>query len=241
MRSLLLFIYLLLQSSFSHAADTAQVSVKPPVVVRLDSNLLRTRHFDAKQLKAYQNEKAFSYDELAPASESIWERFWKWFWRLVESLFGNETSGKVLKYIVIGAFVALVTFLIVKLAGIELFQFSKKSKALAVPYQEVQENIHEINFNEEIESATAKGNYRLAIRLLYLLSLKKLTDRQLIHWLPEKTNQAYLDEIENEPTKSGFAMLTRQFEYVWYGDFQLNKEAFLTVRLSFEQFNSELR
>lgn len=236
----MLFIYFVFLSSLGNAADTVRVSVKRPAVVRLDSTALHMRQFDAKQLKAYQSERAFNYDELAPASESLWERFWKWFWRLVESLFGNETSGRILKYIVLGAFVALVIFLLVKLAGIELFQFSKKSKALTVPYHEVQENIHEINFNEEIEKATQQGNYRLAIRLFYLLSLKQLTDRQLIHWLPEKTNQVYLEEIENENTKARFAVLTRQFEYVWYGDFQLSKEAFMPVRLSFEQFNTEL-
>lgn len=221
-------------------ANTTKVSAKPPVVVRLDSSKLQLRSFDAATLKAYKAQKDFIYDDEAPVGDSLWARFWSWFWKMIDRIFGDRVSGNVVKYLVIAAFVALLTFIIVKLSGLKLMMFTKRSKPVAVPYHETEENIHELNFAEEIEKASNAGNYRLAIRLFYLLSLKKLSDRQLIHWLPEKTNQHYLEELKDEKKKSQFASLTRQFEYVWYGEFMINREVFNQFRTSFERFNADL-
>lgn len=240
MRLALLCAFLLcfgMQVSF---ADTTKVPAKRPVVVQLDSTKLQLRSFDAATLKAYKAQKEFTYDDEAPVGDSLWDRFWSWFWKLVDRIFGNRVSGNVVKYLIIAAFVALLAFIIAKLSGINLMMFAKRSKAVTVPYHEAEENIHELNFAEEIEKATTAGNYRLAIRLFYLLSLKKLSDRQLIHWLPEKTNQHYLEELKDEQKKKQFVVLTRQFEYVWYGEFLINKEIFNQFRASFEQFNADL-
>lgn len=240
MRIVLLCLFFLcfgMQDSF---ADTTKVSAKRPIVVRLDSTKLQLRSFDAAELKAYKAQKDFIYDDEAPVGESLWDRFWKWFWGVVNRIFGDAVSGTAIKYLLIAAFVALLAFVIAKSSGLNLFMFSKRSKPIAVPYHEAEENIHELNFSEEIEKATSAGNYRLAIRLFYLLSLKKLSDRQLIHWLPEKTNQHYLEELEDKERRAQFSALTRQFEYVWYGEFMINREVFNQFKASFDQFNADL-
>jgi len=54
------------------------------------------------------------------------------------------------------------------------------------------ENIHELNFDKLISEALAQQHYREGIRLLFLKSLKLLTDRQFIHWQAGKTNQQSL-------------------------------------------------
>lgn len=81
------------------------------------------------------------------------------------------------------------------------------------------------------------GNYRLVVRLLYLKTLKQLSDRELIHWLPEKTNQAYVLEIADQAKQQEFAQLTTQFEYIWYGEFFIDKNSFAPIQESFHQFN----
>ncbi len=240
MRIALLCVFFLCLGMPASFADTTKVSDKRHVVVRLDSTKLTLRSFDAARLKTYKSQKDFIYDDAAPEGESLWDRFWKWFWRLVNRIFADEVSGKLIKYLVIGAFVVLVAFIVTKLSGLNLMMFSKRSKPVTVPYYETEDNIHELNFAEEIDKATSVANYRLAIRLFYLLSLKKLSDRHLIHWLPEKTNQHYLEELKDEQKRAQFATITRQFEYVWYGEFMINKEVFNQFKTSFEQFNADL-
>lgn len=84
-------------------------------------------------------------------------------------------------------------------------------------------------------------NYRLAVRLLYLQTLKHLSDKEIIDWQPNKTNLAYVAEVQNGQGYEEFTPLTHQFEYVWYGDFKLDKSAYEHIQLAFQQFNNRLK
>lgn len=207
------------------------------VPIKNDSSAVRLRNFDLQKLKEYSTQKDFKYEEQLTLNTSWWDRFWRWIWELINGTLENRYSGSFIKYLLIAIAVALVIFIIFKLMGLDLKIFSGKSKAIDIPYDESMENIHEINFNEEIEKAMAKGNYRLAVRLLYLRSLKSLSDGELINWQPEKTNQAYIEELKDEERKKEFKLLTLKFEYIWYGDFPIEKESFKTLKMSFDRFN----
>ncbi|MCY7357559.1 MAG: DUF4129 domain-containing protein, partial [Rudanella sp.] len=100
----------------------------------------------------------------------------------------------------------------------------------------LKEDIHAINFEQELEIAAEQGNYRLGVRLLYLRTLKQLTDRHLIDWNPNKTNQQYAYEVANQPFATEFNALTRDFDYVWYGDFPVDKAQFEALKADFGQF-----
>nr|WP_262905325.1 DUF4129 domain-containing protein [Hymenobacter nitidus] len=85
-------------------------------------------------------------------------------------------------------------------------------------YDTAAEDIHSLDFNTLLAQAEAAGNYRLAVRLGYLAVLKQLTDHGLIRWQPEKTNHDYLRELTAGSLRPAFQEITRQFEYVWYGE-----------------------
>jgi hypothetical protein len=58
-----------------------------------------------------------------------------------------------------------------------------------------------------------------------------LSDRGLINWQADKTNHAYLAELP--PTgvmRADFRELTRQFEFVWYGELALSGPLYERVR-----------
>ncbi len=105
--------------------------------------------------------------------------------------------------------------------------FRRKSLSANLPYSESLENIHEIDFDAEIEKAVSQHNYRLAVRMLYLKCLKQLSDATLIKWQPEKTNSAYINELNDVVKRTAFKLLTRQFEYVWYGEFAIDGSTFI--------------
>lgn len=236
-----LIVLLLIGFTFTGFSVALSAAVAPKVVqLKNDSTKVVVRNFDQQKINAYRTQKEFIYDNVAPVNESLWDRFWKWFWSLFDHVVTNKYSGGVIKYVVIAVFVALIVFAVIKLIGADLKIFSRKSKAVEVPYSESLDNIHEINFSEEIDKAIASGNYRLAVRLFYLQSLKVLSEQALINWQPEKTNQTYVSEIADPGKQQQFSLLTTQFEYIWYGEFFVDKESFDRIKGRFDNFNQRL-
>ena len=91
-----------------------------------------------------------------------------------------------------------------------------------------------------LAEAEAAGNYRLALRLGYLQLLKLLSDQNLIRWQPDKTNHAYLAELPGEHLRAPFRELTRQFEYVWYGELPLPAGLYQQARAGQQGFRQAL-
>jgi hypothetical protein len=218
----------------------------PHHILAIDTGKLVVRHLDSAALKKYSNDPAFDYThEQDLPQQSWWDRFWSWFWAQIAKLFSKVPGGgnavPVIKYLLMGMLAFAVIYLLLRLLKIDLLRLFRKHKNNdAIPYAEFAENIHEINFDESINKALADKNYRLAVRLLYLRSLKQLNDAGLIHWRMEKTNLTYLNEIENPDYKQLFGALTIRFEYVWYGDFQINSDAYQRIDTMFREFNSRL-
>jgi hypothetical protein len=139
--------------------------------------------------------------------------------------------------LLIGGVIALVYF-ILKSGGVDLRDvFKRRPAATAVPYSEFFEDINTIDFDAEIENAVSRHNYRFAVRLLYLKCLKQLSDAGLIKWEIDKTNTQYVYELQNSDRRASFSALTRQFEYVWYGEFIIDNNIYGSIANSFREFN----
>jgi hypothetical protein len=185
------------------------------VLLKLDTaSTVRIRHLDPQKLKSYAEERDFKYD-VAPFDTNWWGRFWRWFWNLLEDAFNNGPSGQFWGYLALAILVAFALYIILKAMGVDLKIFSGRSKVVEIPFLEVEDNIHDIDFTQEIEKAIAANNF---------------------HWQPDKTNQAYISEIADASRKHTFKRLTDQFEYVWYGEFAINKQQFDQMKAGFENF-----
>ncbi|WP_113654542.1 DUF4129 domain-containing protein [Pedobacter namyangjuensis] len=250
MRFLLAFVVFLLFAFNANATAIQKENVKKDSIKKAtlitDSSKITIKQIDEQAVNEYSKQRDFIYDDVTPAGLSWWDRFWMAVGRWFERLFSG--GGKrlpntgflvFLKYASITVAVALIVFIVMKIFGLDLKFLTGKSKAVDIPYEESLENIHEIDFEDHLENAISNGNYRLAVRLLYLKTLKQLTDRNLINWQPEKTNQTYIAELTEEH-KTDFADLTLRFEYIWYGDFYIDKESFEPINESFNQFNKQL-
>ena len=118
--------------------------------------------------------------------------------------------------------------------------FGKKNKEETLDYSVMEDNIHTINFEAAIEQAIADKNFRFAVRLLYLQTLKNLTHAGLINWQVNKTNVAYVEELNGNEYQQHFRRLTRQFENNWYGYLPIEEKEFGAVIDHFNQFNQKL-
>jgi len=225
-------------------AGAKKITVKKaPAIVQIDTSKIQVKKFDATAINKFKADPDFNYNDTPDAGEpSLWSRFWAWVWSALSNLMGRVPySGTIIKYVLIGISVALILYVISKSIDIDPVRLWRgEAKKIDVNYSESLENIHEINFDSEIENAISQSNYRLAVRLLYLKCLKQLSDTQLIQWQINKTNNTYIDELTNPEQKQTFKQITHQFEYVWYGNFAIDKQAFGNIDVLFQNFKKQL-
>lgn len=249
MRRFFYLVFWLLLVNAVHA-DTTKTVVHKQVkaVLKTDSSTVAVRQFDKAALKAYHKQPEFQYKE-ETIEISWWTRFWRWLWNWIGSLFRFRSKNasawhlfwQIVQIILLLFGVAALVFVIFKSQGINIFgMFRPKSVTAPIPYSDFFEDINEINFEQEIENALAKNNYRFAVRLLYLNCLKQLSDAGLIKWEIDKTNSIYIDELANQEQRTAFRMLTHQFEYIWYGEFLIDGEAYKNINSAFRDFNKHV-
>ncbi len=138
--------------------------------------------------------------------------------------------------IIVGGFaIALIWYL----AGSNVSLFRKKNKKVNETQEdEMPVDIFAINYQKEIDKAAAGGNYRMAIRLMYLRLLKNLSERNIIQYKQDRTNLDYLMQLHPTRYYNGFFRITRNYEYSWYGEFPVSNEAYGIIKKEFDNFEN---
>ena len=141
--------------------------------------------------------------------------------------------------IIIGGF---ATFLMIYLTGNDVGLFREKNKVSGTGEEELAtEDIFAINYQKEIDKAASQGNYRLAVRLMFLRLLKNLSEKNIIRYQQDKTNFDYLLQLHSTKYYNNFFRITRNYEYSWYGKFEVSEETYGIIRNDFDHFESGLR
>jgi hypothetical protein len=201
------------------------------------------RQFDQKALQDFKNKRAFQYDRLRNAfnlREWLIKQLEKLWNKIFHRPLGAALASKGLKYfiyILIGFAVLLIIIQLLRLGNV----FSRRKGKIKLNYQEIEEDINEMKFEDLIRDALQKGNYRYAIRLHYLRTLKDLSDRNLIKWKPEKTNLEYMREMRRHQHGDAFEQLTDIFDWVWYGEFEVNESNYRTLQEPFDLLHQKLK
>ena len=201
-----------------------------------DRTPVAIRQPDSAQLTTIHDDRAYRYGNDLPPTASPWDRFLAWFWSTVEELFRSKAYRNAGQYLLMATIAGGVVWLLYKAEFLGNL-FPNRAKQAPLGYNTLDDNIHEINFTDRINQAVEARHYRLAVRLLYLQSLKSLADAGLIRWQADKTNRQYALELMGNPKRLPFEQLTTQFEYVWYGDFPVDEARFGLIRQQFNQFN----
>jgi hypothetical protein len=141
--------------------------------------------------------------------------------------------------IILCSFIAVVIWYLAS-SNIRLFRKESKSIMEDETADVKLDDIFTINYEKEIQKAVDAKNYRLAIRLWYLRTLKELSDRNIIEYRHEKTNNEYVSSLFNSRYYKDFFRLTRNFEYTWYGQFNLSAESYQMMQADFLRFKNNL-
>lgn len=120
------------------------------------------------------------------------------------------------------------------------FSQMKKSKNVFNEMEQEEDLKETHTYDTYILEAEQTGKFNLATRYWYLKTLKNLKDTDRIQYSPDKTNQEYIFELSNSPLQESFRQLTRNYEYVWYGEFFLPEDRYRNMKISFEAFNQEV-
>ena len=113
-----------------------------------------------------------------------------------------------------GLFILIVLLLIWFLYKKRPELFMRSGKKLA--YHVEEDTIYGIDFEKEISTAMLRNEYREAVRLLYLQTLKQLSDAEKIDWQPYKTPTEYTYELKSNALRTPFRELTNRFLRVRY-------------------------
>lgn len=206
-------------------------------IVNIQQQHLTPLAFDKEKIADYKKSSSFDYTENKQDSatmaffkwlDNLWNSFWHW---LLDGNEANDLLGTIMyisKYLLILLLLAFVVWLFFKVNPGKYF-LSKKAKG-TVMLSEDEKIMVSKNLPKLIEEAINNKNYRLAIRYYYLDVLKKLKENNFIDYQPEKTNFAYILEIEKEDLREQFQKQTEVYDFVWYGEFPVNKQLFTKVQ-----------
>lgn len=143
---------------------------------------------------------------------------------------------KGVTYIILALVAGAIIFLIVK-----IFINSKANKSINLrdlSLDEIEEQIEHIKKDEMVllfEELEDKKAYKKALRLLFLIILKNLFEKQILKHHIKKTNNDYLKELGNSKFTRDFEVSKNKFERVWYSNLPYSEENFLKDKKQFEQ------
>ncbi len=233
-----------------HSFLVAQLRADPPDLAQLTgllANLLATgqtwpspKHTgaDLELLNTILARPEFQWqpDRPSPLAE-LWRRVWEYFWELITRWLPDEgiislddaqiNNGLVLiRYALTGLGILaliLVLFFILRelLAGLV-------TEAAVDPDAEAGDEILTADTAlKRAQQLSSSGDYRTAVRYLYLSSLLLLDERGLLRYDRAQTNREYLRSVAHLPQLvTILGEVIEVFDRVWYGYHPLDEVAY---------------
>ena len=209
--------------------------------VYIDTDPIDKREYE--NLKDKYDDSEFIYERTLENS-GWWSRFKQWLSDFFKDLFNINSDAKAsdftdiaLKVFYVVIFLLVVFFIVKAIINKEgNWVFGKSSDKNIIPVTDIENNIYEADFKSLISQAESENNYRLAIRYYYLWLLKTLSEAEIIDYDVEKTNSDYYLEINKTETKEEFSYTSYLYNYIWYGEFNIDDHQFNKAKNVFTQF-----
>lgn len=106
---------------------------------------------------------------------------------------------------------------------------------------ELEQDVHELDLEVLLKEALEKGNYRLALRIQFLMIIKALSLQGKITWAKEKTNWEYHLELKEKLIADRFREIVIEFESFWYGEHELNEQSYYRAEPLYKDLMQKLR
>ncbi len=224
--------------------DDARIS-NWTIARRADSTVVRSRSVRKGFIDEYRNQDRFDYERVRDP-HSLWDYIKEWLQDLIERVLPRGVANDIvstllawLPYVILagGTGVAAWKLYRTRFGGL----LGRSDGSFVSDMAAIEENLEAADLDELIREAVAAGRYRRATRLLYLRSLRDLSERNLITYRRQRTNAEYIRDLGDSPIRPLFERITLLFEYVWYGDVPIDRDRYPSVAASFDQLRIQLR
>lgn len=231
---------LLLMSSYASAQERV-----PEQVYHFNDSFRQQaaeRSIPPEIIEQYRADEDFDYRYGYQQTISFWDQLWGWILQQLSKLFGEVNFSFPIDWLLYIFCAAMIIFAVLRLMGVNISGlFNRQDQGSGMDVQDIlDEDIHELNFEEEISKAKQEQDYRRAVRLLYIYSLKKLTDHSLMEWHPGKTNADYQRELQGSDLQQDFRSLSIYYEYAWYGEFPVDAALYEKVNALHQSIDHQL-
>lgn len=200
---------------------------------------IRPLIFQADTMNKWKNKTEYSYsknlDSLLREKQRIAQRIIHGSRINSPNFFVSLLQSGLLQMIMWVIAIAVVVYILYQLF-ISKGAFSRSRKKQPVAETTTEDAMFlQQDFDGLISQSYKLGNYRAAIRYLFLKTLKQLSDKNLIIFAIDKTNTNYLRELPFDKHDS-FSNLVLHYEYVWYGNFEVKQSQFSAIESKFSSF-----
>jgi hypothetical protein len=149
-------------------------------------------------------------------------------------------SGKAVQWILFLGVLAIILYGIFMLAKENNFKWvSRNSNEDQIGRLEPVVN-GSIDYDELIRKFHAEGNYRMAVRYMYLRLIHSAIGKNIIQVRDSMTNAEIMHAFGSHPLAGEFRFLATAYEYIFYGDFGLNQEIFDGLKNRFDAFQQNM-
>jgi hypothetical protein len=171
----------------------------------------------------------------------LWDRITNWLLELLIRIYPQSAGGLgplIRVALTVIGMVALIVALVFTMRGV-LADIVAEEESLTTD----DEGLSLISADQALDRAHAYskgGDYRSAVRYLYISSLLLLEERELLRYDRTQTNQEYLRSVAGKPE---LAVILRDvidvFDRVWYGFQSLDEAAFSHYAGQVEQLRQQ--
>jgi Domain of unknown function (DUF4129) len=150
------------------------------------------------------------------------------FGRMLKKTFSSAAEGSLVSKILVIVVLGVFLFFILRLAT-KIKPRRKAARKRTVLGEEIEANATPGDLFEAAMAAAQAGDFRAAVRKLYISLLYELSERSLIELDESATNHEYLARLAHfEPLVAPVSAMTDRFDVSWYGMFPTSQEEFST-------------
>lgn len=197
-----------------------------------DDGPVEYREPDYERIENFKNNPDYVYDRDGQRPG--------WFSRilslLLSKLFQQVEDSHWFRYVLLGCLVLAFTFFVLRLLNVPIVSFITFARSGHGDelFEAAQADLSSDTALENLLALYRKnGAYREAVRVLYLIYLKKLDRKGEIRLREFKTNKEYAREIRDVVLRDQFSSLVKVYDYVWFGQFNPGEEQYKKIELAF--------
>lgn len=158
--------------------------------------------------------------------------------RVSGGFIGLGATGQIILVVLL---ILLLIFIIARLMGHSIGGGGARlKKEHQFSIEQLEENIHESDLERFLRLSLEAKDYHTALRIYYLMVIKRLSELGWILWKKEKTNYDYVREMRKRSGYSKFRSLTGAFEIIWYGEAPIGQSEYEILHPEFRRFVDEL-